>query len=87
RWFHITENHDDLASYYFEVMEVVENQEFIIRGNKGSLKAAKNNGGRWHFCYFINRPSTIFRTYRAGQGAPVPSPRATPVKYAALSLT
>ena len=44
RWFHITENHDDLASYYFEVMEVVENPEFIIRGNKGSLKAAKNMG-------------------------------------------
>jgi hypothetical protein len=21
RWFHITENHDDLASYYFEVLE------------------------------------------------------------------
>ena len=24
RWFHITENHDDLASYYFEVLEAVE---------------------------------------------------------------
>ncbi len=44
RWFHITENHDDLASYYFEVMEVVENPEFIIRGNKGSLKATRNIG-------------------------------------------
>ncbi len=44
RWFHITENHDDLASYYFEVMEVVENPEFIIRGNKGSLKATRNMG-------------------------------------------
>ncbi len=44
RWFHITENHDDLASYYFEVLETVEKPEFIIRGNKGSLKAAKNMG-------------------------------------------
>ena len=44
RWFHITENHDDLASYYFEVLEAVENPEFIMRGNKGSLKATKNMG-------------------------------------------
>ena len=44
RWFHIIENHDDLASYYFEVLEVVEKPEFIIRGNKGTLKAAKNMG-------------------------------------------
>ena len=33
RWFHITENHDDLASYYFEVLETVEKPGFI--GNKG----------------------------------------------------
>jgi len=44
RWFHITENHDDLASYYFEVLEVVEKPEFIMRGNKGSLKATRNMG-------------------------------------------
>ena len=46
RWFHITENHDDLASYYFEVLETVEEPEFIIRGNKGSLKAVKSMGGQ-----------------------------------------
>ena len=40
----LLKNHDDLASYYFEVMEVVENPEFIIRGNKGSLKATRNMG-------------------------------------------
>ena len=44
RWFHITENHDDLASYYFEVLEIVESPDFIVRGNKGSLKATKNMG-------------------------------------------
>jgi len=44
RWFHITENHDDLASYYFEVLEVVEKPESIVKGNRGSLKAAKNMG-------------------------------------------
>ncbi|NOR52975.1 MAG: hypothetical protein GQ536_02660 [Candidatus Aminicenantes bacterium] len=44
RWFHITENHDDLASYYFEVLETVESPDFIMRGNKDSLKATKNMG-------------------------------------------
>jgi uncharacterized protein YuzE len=46
RWFHITENHDELASYFFEVLETIENPEFIVRGNKGALKAAKNMGKR-----------------------------------------
>lgn len=44
RWYHITENHDDMASRYFEVLEAVENPEFVIRGNKGVLKAAKHYG-------------------------------------------
>jgi len=41
RWHHITENHDDLASYYYDVLETVENPEFVIQGNKGSFKATK----------------------------------------------
>ena len=44
RWFHITENHDDLSSYYFEVLETVESPELIVRGNKGALKASKSMG-------------------------------------------
>ncbi len=48
RWFHIIENHDDLASYYFEVLEAIENPEFVMRGNRGSLKATKNmRKGKW----------------------------------------
>jgi len=46
RWFHITEHHDDLASYYFEVLEAIENPEFVMKGDKGSLKATKNMGKR-----------------------------------------
>ena len=46
RWYHIIENHDDLAGYFFEVLETVEKPEFIVRGNKGTLKAAKNLGRR-----------------------------------------
>ncbi len=44
RWYHIIENHDDLASYFFEVLEAIEKPELVVRGNKGSLKAAKNMG-------------------------------------------
>ena len=44
RWYHIIENHDDLASYFHEVLETVEKPEFIIRGNNESLKATKNMG-------------------------------------------
>lgn len=48
RWFHITENHDDLASYYFQVLEAIEKPEFIVRGNRGTLKATKNIGkNKW----------------------------------------
>ena len=44
RWFHITENHDDLASYYFDVLETIEKPDIVVKGNKGALKAAKNVG-------------------------------------------
>jgi hypothetical protein len=46
RWYHITENHDELASYFHEVLDVVEKPDLIVRGNKGSLKASKNVGRR-----------------------------------------
>ncbi|WP_446009409.1 hypothetical protein [Candidatus Electrothrix sp.] len=44
RWYHITENHDELASYFHETLNVVEKPDIIIHGNNGSLKAAKNFG-------------------------------------------
>ncbi len=37
-----------MASYFFEVLETVENPEFIVRGNKGTLKATTNTErGKW----------------------------------------
>lgn len=42
RWYHIIENHDDLASYFHDVLETVENPEFVMHGNGGTLKATKN---------------------------------------------
>lgn len=32
RWFHIVENHDDLAGHYDDVLETVENPEVILQG-------------------------------------------------------
>ncbi len=46
RWYHITENHDDLASYFYDVLETIQNPDFVVRGNHGSLKATKNLGKR-----------------------------------------
>jgi hypothetical protein len=44
RWYHITENHDDMASYFHETLDAVENPDVVVRGNSGSFKAAKNFG-------------------------------------------
>ncbi len=48
RWFHIIENHDDLASYYFEVLEAIECPDLVMRGNNNSYKAVKSIGkNKW----------------------------------------
>ena len=48
RWFHISENHDELTSYFYEVLETVELPQLIVRGNKGALKAVKAFGrNKW----------------------------------------
>lgn len=44
RWYHIIENHDDLASYFYGVLESIEKPDLIIKGNKGTLKVARNVG-------------------------------------------
>ena len=44
RWYHIVENHDDLASYFHEVLDVIERPAVVVRGNRGALKAARDMG-------------------------------------------
>ena len=44
RWYHITENHDDLSSYFYEVLETVEKPDFVIRGNIRNIKSHKKSG-------------------------------------------
>jgi len=41
RWFHIVENHDDLAGHYDDVLNTIEDPDFILRGTGGALIAAK----------------------------------------------
>lgn len=46
RWYHIVENHDDMASRFHDVLDTVENPEFVLRGHRGSLKATRNMARR-----------------------------------------
>ena len=44
RWWHIVENHDELAGYADDVLETIENPQLILRGHAGSLVAVRNYG-------------------------------------------
>ncbi|MFN0174240.1 MAG: hypothetical protein ACKVU0_06295 [Saprospiraceae bacterium] len=41
RWMHITIGHPELADYFFEVLETVENPEVVYLGNSGELLAVR----------------------------------------------
>ncbi|MGC8787378.1 MAG: hypothetical protein ACP5Q1_08140 [Anaerolineae bacterium] len=44
RWFHIVENHDDLAGHYDDVLETIENPDLVLRGYRNSLIAVRGYG-------------------------------------------
>jgi hypothetical protein len=46
RWFHIVENHDDMAGHYDDVLETIADPDFVIPGYGGSLIAVRNYGRR-----------------------------------------
>ena len=46
RWYHIVENHDELAGCFHDVLETIEVPELVVRGNRGTLKAARAFGKR-----------------------------------------
>ena len=59
RWYHIVENHDDLASYYHEVLETIEKPDIVLRGNRGTLKAVKNFGkNKWLVVIYREKTKT-----------------------------
>jgi len=41
RWLHITEEHTEMAGYYFEVLEAVEEPEAIYAGKTGERIAVR----------------------------------------------
>ena len=44
RWIHITEEHSEMAGYYFEVLEAIEYPDEIYKGKSGELLAIKAIG-------------------------------------------
>ncbi|MBU1599855.1 hypothetical protein KKG61_07110 [bacterium] len=41
RWTHIVESHDDIAGYYFDVLEAIANPTWIFEGDEDELWAVK----------------------------------------------
>lgn len=41
RWIHITEEHSEMAGYYFEVLETISEPEAVYEGKAGDLLAVK----------------------------------------------
>jgi hypothetical protein len=41
RWFHIVENHDEMAGHYDDVLSAIEAPDFVIEGYKEALVALK----------------------------------------------
>jgi len=37
KWTHIVENHDDMAGYYFDVLETIANPTWIFEGDLDEL--------------------------------------------------
>ena len=41
RWFHIIENHDDLAGRFSEILNTVEYPDYVVKGYEDALIALK----------------------------------------------
>lgn len=41
RWLHITEEHSEMAGYFFDVLETVKEPEEIYKGKSGELLAVR----------------------------------------------
>ena len=50
RWFHIVENHDEVAGFYDAVLDTVDRPDLIIPGYRGSLIAIRGYGRRRYLC-------------------------------------
>lgn len=59
RWLHIVENHDEVAGYYDEVLDVVAEPDIIVPGYGGSLVAIRSHGPRRYLCVVYRQVSRI----------------------------
>ncbi len=57
RWFHIVENHDDLAGYYDDVLATVAEPDLIMSGYGGSLIAVRAYGRQRYLCVIYRQAS------------------------------
>jgi hypothetical protein len=48
RWFHITEEHAEMAGRYFEVLETIEVPTVVYQGNTGECLAVREIEGDKH---------------------------------------
>ena len=39
RWYHISIGHPEMANYYYEILETIENPQTVYKGNHGELLA------------------------------------------------
>lgn len=46
RWLHIIDSHDVLAGLYEDILDTVENPDWVLPGNGGSLIAARGISAR-----------------------------------------
>lgn len=61
RWLHIVESHDDMAGYYDDVLEIVENPDVVLSGYRDSLIAARNYGRKRYL-------AVVYREISRGDG-------------------
>jgi len=54
RWNHIVENHNEMAGYYYDVLETIAAPQYLIEGNNDELWAVK----------FISEKKCILVIYR-----------------------
>ena len=48
RWLHITEEHSEMAGYYYDVLEILEEPEAVYDGKEGELLAVREiEGGKY----------------------------------------
>jgi len=57
RWFHIVENHDDMAGHYDDVLETISDPDLVLPGYHGSFIAVRNYGRR-RFLFAIYREAS-----------------------------